>query len=131
MEYKIDRETAERDFDRMVAAMRIMMKAYGDENEQRDKAADRELLIDQIMLGNATVDDDGFLTYLTGDGEQIKFKKPKGDATLAIDRVKETKKVAQGYAILGELTGRAPVTFAKMDQYDVKVCAAVMTLFLV
>jgi len=129
--FSVDRETAERDFDRMVAAMRVMMKSFGDENEQRDKEADREAIIYQIMLGNASVDDEGRLSYTTGEGDTLTFKKPKGAAMAAIDRVKETKKVAQGYAILAELTGKAPVFFVNLDQYDVNVCLAVMTLFLV
>lgn len=132
-ESRVDKQTAENEFERWCEAMRIDMDTDGlDANDARDKALDKRTFVKAMMDGRLVVDEEGRAVF-TPEGEGAKpitFYKAKGSALVAMDKAKKTEDIGKVYKAMGEIAQVAPVTFSKMDYADVKICMAIVTLFL-
>lgn len=133
MENKIERETAEDEFDRWVEAMRIEMDPEGlDENDRNDNTRNKFIVLKQIEKGFITICEEGQLHFEPeGGGGPFTFREPNGDALAKTDMKKPNANDAKTNAVLGTLARTSPIHFgSKLKWADKKVCMAVMNLFL-
>jgi hypothetical protein len=118
----VDRKTAETDFNRFKEAMRLRLdRETMDSNERRDVNDDVDIIIDEIMRGILSVDDDGRLVLHPIDRDPITFSRPKAAALAAIDRQKEHQKIGQGFALASEFCDVAPSVLKHQlwqDEFD-------------
>ena len=131
--YKVDEETAKEEFDRFCEEMDI----DNDESsmEEDDINAYRQIkntIIRAIRKGRLIINDDGEPVYtpISVDTGPITFHEPNGANYFEMDRKKKNQNVAKSFAIMAAMTKQEPKTFANMKQRDLKVCQAVMTVFL-
>ena len=131
---KIDADTAEREFKRFTDAMEIDLDTEGlDDNDRRDNEISKRTIIKNIRSGDLIINDRDLPEYTpkrSDRTEAIVFKEPTGAMLMAIDKKKDTAKVAQIHALLGSMTGNHENVFAKMAQSDVKVCSEILMTFL-
>jgi hypothetical protein len=134
MSNKVDRETAENEFERWAEAMDLDLDFDGmDENERRDTESDRRLVIRAIQNGSVIIDEEGALLYTPRKrqlDQPIKFSEPSGAALLVMDKKKKHAEIGKLYASLAELTKTSVLTFSKMHFADLKVVLAVYTLLM-
>jgi hypothetical protein len=133
MEQVVAREVAEAEFERFVDAMDLDVdesrmdvddrKAYGD---LKDK------LLRAMEQGNLSVDDKGQLVYMPRAGklEPITFREPTGASFMAMDTKKKDQNIAKMYALMADITGLDAKVFAQMPRRDLRICQAIVTLFL-
>lgn len=130
MENKIDRETAEREFDRFMDAMDLDTDSSAwDEDDRKSFDQQKDRIVRAIQNGSLVVNDDGEPVYTTG-AETLTFHEPKGSALMAMDRRKKGEDVGKFYATMADITGTNAKTFALMKNRDLKVCMAITALFL-
>lgn len=133
---KIAREVAQLEFDRFVDLMSINIDV--DRMDDVDKAntkTDMETFIKATMGGFLVVNDEGEPIYTCqrtngNDVEPFVFSEPTGAALMAMDRRKQTEDVGKLFASMAEITGRPANLFSKMKMSDLKVCMAIVGLFL-
>lgn len=132
-EEKINRQVAEEEFERFKSFMRLRLDREGmDENERRDVNEDVQILIEEIMAGRLSIDDDGHPIVHPGEGfPDLVFSKPTGRSVAVIDKKKEAHKVAQQFALIAELCGTAPSIIQRMDWDTIDICARIVGLFFV
>jgi hypothetical protein len=131
-EYKVDRETAERDFETFAEEWGIDTDLEDMDEESRDGFEQhKRRIVRAIMSGNAVVDGHKLSYTPLGDSDEITFKRPKGRALLAMDNAKESQHMRKMFEFLGSVTGQAPKVFSNMDGRDLKLCSSVASLFLV
>jgi hypothetical protein len=136
MDYAVDRETAELEFERWADAMRIDMDVDGQDDEDAlDTESHKRKIVKAIMDGRLVISEaEGFAVFTPPGKDPISFSKVNEDIMGAVDRVKIHKgkdpQVQKMYAMLATWSGTSIVTFAKMHQADKKVCMALVTLFL-
>lgn len=131
---KIDAETAEQELKRFTDAMELDLDVEGlDDNDRKDTENSVRLVIKNICSGDLVINSNDLPEYTPKRStrtEAIVFKEPTGATLMAIDKKKDTAKVAQIHALLGSITGNSEKVFANMAHSDVKVCSAVLMLFL-
>jgi hypothetical protein len=136
MEEKICKEVAEQEFERWGEAMDLdfnvsaMLKEDSVEFE-RMKAK----IVKALMRGSLIIDDCGRAVYTptnpeSGHKDPITFKERTGAMIMAIDRFKKNQQAAAGYAMMAELCGLPPKTFAGLVGFDIKVCEAMFALLM-
>jgi hypothetical protein len=93
--------------------------------------------IKAIMSGALIVNDKGEPVYTcqrastNGDAPVVlTFHEPRGASFMAMDRKKKGEDMAKTYAIMADMCKTDIVTFSKMPNSDLKVCTAIMLLFL-
>lgn len=132
--YKVDAETAAVEFDRFLDCMDIDADVDSmDDEDRKGFSMQKNTVIMAIRRGSLIIDDDGqpvFTPVASDNRDPITFYEPTGAAYMAQDRKKKGQDMAKMYAIMGEVTKQHPGVFAKMKNRDVKVCQAIMTLFL-
>lgn len=130
----IDRATAEAEFNRFVDLMDLDMTDAGtDPEEKADKEGARDKIVTSIMRGALVINDDGepvFTPVRSGDVVPITFHEPTGASLMAMDRVKKNADIKKTYSVLAEITKQNPQLFSALKMGDLKVCLAVLTLFL-
>lgn len=134
MEQKVAREVGEAEFDRFVGAMDLDVdEARMDADDRKSFGELRERLVRAIVEGHLVVDDKGQFVYTPRTGNQtdpITFREPTGASFMAMDTKKKDQNVAKMYAVMADITGLDIKTFSKMASRDLKVCQAIITLFL-
>jgi hypothetical protein len=129
-------EAAEEEFNRFAREWDLDLNVPDMSDEDRKSFEDQKRrLLRQIEAGRLVVDTAGVLVYTLqqprGEVKEIPFRIPSGSAYMAMDRGKDGQSIRKLNAFLGEMTGLGPTIFANMDGRDVKVCQAVVSLFLV
>lgn len=131
---KIDDETAGREFDRFTEAMDLDMSLIGLSTEDKaDLESARGMVVTAICRGSLTVNDVGepVFTPQGSDGaDPITFHEPTGASLMDMDKAKKTADIRKTYLVLGNLTGRDLKYFSDLKMRDLKICLAVLTLFL-
>lgn len=130
----INLETALVEFDRFVEAMDLDVHdaSLSDEDKQ-DVSVHKDLIVKHIMRGSLVINDRGepvFTPKRSDNRDPLTFYEPDGAALMEMDKKKSSQDVGKMFALLGALTKSTPATFARMKMKDLKVCQAVMTLFL-
>lgn len=129
---KVDRETAELEFERFVEAMDLDLDpAEMDEEDRKGLDIQKGKILSAIMAGSLVINEDGEPVFTPAvEGDQIKFPEPTGAAFMAMDRKKKTEDMGKLFAMMAAITGTHASTFAKMKNRDLKVCIAITTLFM-
>lgn len=131
-DHKVDQETALNEFNRFVDAMDLDIdESRMDEEDRKSLDNVRSLFVRNVMSGHLVVDDKGQPVYTPrSGGDPITFYEPNGAALLAMDQKKKGHDVAKTYAVLAAITQLDVPRFSKMPMRDLKVCNAIMSLFL-
>ena len=132
---KVDKEVAELEFARFAEVWDIDDDTGAMSQEDKESFNQQKgRILREIMRGNATVEDDGNITYRLqhpkGDTTSVTFKIPKGSAYISMDQHKERQNMHKLCSFMGEMTGQAPRLFSQMDGRDMKFCMGVAALFL-
>lgn len=131
----VTREIAEQEFDRIVKFARVKWEKYAQFAGNKDADAEREMIIDAIMDGYVSVDDEGRPTVHTAhENENLKeikiVRRPIKADKLAMDRVKEGQDQAKELATLGKFLCIAPSALGQLEEADYNVLSTLWFLFL-
>lgn len=129
-EQKVAAEVAESEFLRFCEAMDLDTEPKGDDEDLRSYMDCKRRIVGAIVDGRMVVDEHGQPVFSPSDGGGITFYEPDGSALLAMDQKKQNHNVAKSYAVLAAMTKQPAMRFAKMKNRDLKICQAVMALFL-
>ena len=132
--HKIDKEMAVVEFDRFTETMDLDMSLIGLSVEDKaDLEGAREKVVTAICRGSLTINDIGepeFTPQLSDNTTPIVFHEPTGASLLAMDKAKKSADIRKTYLVMEDLTGCPMKTFSNLKMRDLKVCLAVLTLFL-
>lgn len=134
MSDKIAKEVAEAEFDRFAEAMDLDVDpADMDEEDKKSFEQQRQRVVKAIQSGSLVINENGepvFTPQRTKDAEPLTFHEPTGASLMAMDRKKKTEDIGKLYATMGDITKTHASTFSKMPMGDLKICMALVTLFL-
>ena len=127
-------EVAADEFDRWTEAMDLDVDpAFMDQEDLATFNATRRRLERELMRGSLVINDDGEAVY-TPSNKRSAYKNPitfherTGASVMASDNQKKGRDIAKTYAMMGDMTGLPPKTFAGLAGTDIKVCEAIFTL---
>ncbi len=131
-------EMVEEEFMRWVEAMDLDHDLSGmDDEDKKSLESQKRIMFRSMARGHLVVTEEGDLLFTpqaTRDveepGKPIRFKEPKGGAFLAMDKKKKNHDVSKTHATLAEMTGQPMGRYAKMASRNLRVCHAVVALFL-
>ncbi|MCK5601859.1 hypothetical protein KAR91_08325 [Candidatus Pacearchaeota archaeon] len=129
-------DTAENEFQRFIDEADIILNIETmDEVDAADAKKQKARLIRAVMKGHLTIDDKGlptFKPYTEGSTftEPITFNLPAGGDIMAMDQIKEHKKMAQAHSVMGSMTRLPANTFSKLVGEDYKICQAIFIFFM-
>lgn len=131
---KIDKETAELEFDRFIEMMDIDVDPeFLDDEDKKALDTQKRRIVSAIMAGSMVINDSGepeFTPQRSGEMETLRFREPTGAALMQMDRRKKNEDMGKLYAIMAEMAKVHSNTFAKMKMSDLRICQAVASLFL-
>jgi hypothetical protein len=132
---KVDKKTAEAEFNRFADAWEIDRDVEGMTTEDRQSFEDQKRkVIKAICIGRATVGDTGDISYTFKEAihgvDSVTLTMPRGEGYMEMDRYKEQQGVHKFMAVMGHMTGKPVKVFSGMGGIDLKFCMAVSTLFL-
>lgn len=132
--HKIDKETAVVEFDRFTETMDLDMSMVGLSVEDKaDLEGARDKVIIAICRGSLVINDIGepvFTPQLSDSTAEIVFHEPTGASLMAMDRAKKSADIQKTYLVLADITRLNSKAFSNLKMRDLKVCLAVLTLFL-
>lgn len=127
-------EVAEAEFERFLEVMDLDFDAKGMDDEDRKGFLDsKQKFIRAIRRGSLVVNDRGepvFTPVKDQSQRPITFHEPDGACMMARDQKKASHDVAKMYATLAAMTHEDAKRFARMPSRDLKVCEAILLLFL-
>ncbi len=128
----VARDVAEHEFARFVEAMDLDVDPEKMDAEDRQAFdTQRKRFVEAVMAGSLVVNEHGEPVFTpSAGGDPIVFHEPTGAALMAMDTKREGAKVAKQMAVLAAVTGRNEGVFSKMANRDLRVCNAVINLFL-
>jgi hypothetical protein len=133
-ENKISVEMAEQEFDRFAEAMDLEFDtANMDSEDVKGFEQQKSVITKAIQKGSLIIDDNGQPVYTpqrTDGINPIVFHEPTGASLMAMDGGKKTEDVKKLYHVMADVTERDAKLFSSMKMADLKVCMAVITLFL-
>lgn len=132
-DFIVDAETAEAEFGRFLDCMDISSDTSTMDDESREGfLSQKRTIINAIQRGHLIINDDGEPVYTprTVDCGPITFAEPSGAAYMAMDRKKKGEDIGKMFAMMADITKQPAKTFANMKQRDLKVCQALVVLFL-
>lgn len=132
---KINKEMAEVEFNRFTEAMDLDVNTEGmSADDKRDFTLQKDRLISAIQKGALVINDNGEPVFTPqragGEVNPITFHEPTGASYMAMDRRKVGEDMAKLFATMADVTGTSAGLFSKMKNADLKVCMAIITLFL-
>lgn len=132
MEAKVTKEVAEAEFDRFMEAMDLESAPVHKDDEDRESFESAKYeLVNSIMHGNLVFEDDVLMLTPKGGGDAIRFPEPDGKTIIAMDQAKKGHDQARMFKLLAQLTKSTEVRFHAMKRRDLRVCEAILQLFLV
>lgn len=134
LEDKISAELAEQEFNRFAESMDLEFDTESmDPEDVKGFDHNKSIIIKAIKKGSLIIDEKGQPTYTPQRTENvgtIVFHEPTGASLMAMDSGKKTEDVKKLYHVMADVTGREPKVFSSMKMVDLKICMAVITLFL-
>ena len=130
---KVAREVCEQEFERFLTAMDLDVDRAGmDEDDRKSLASAQRIITRAMESGNLVINEAGEPVYTPqiGDTSAITFHEPMGATYMAMDTKKQGQNVGKLYASMADCTHQPAARFAKMANRDVKVCQAIVGLFL-
>jgi len=132
--FKVDSETAENEFNRFVDMMDLDLDAtFMDEEDRKGLELQKRRIVRSIQSGALVINDEGepvFTPQRSNEIEALTFHEPTGSAFMAMDKRKKNEDVSKMYAVMAEMSKVHSNVFSKLKGSDLKVCQAVVTLFL-
>lgn len=131
--YVVDAETAQDTIETFAEAMDLDVDVSEMDEDDRKAFADIcKPIIRSIRRGHLVADEEGrpVFTPQVGKTAPIVFHEPNGASLMAMDKRKRGEDVAKGLAVLAATTREEPKRFANMAHRDLKVCNALVALFL-
>lgn len=127
---KIDKEVAQKEFERWANAWRIEIEESElSEEDQESFNEQRRKVVKAIEKGYLTVSEDGAELVLDTDKGPVTFSEPKGAAYLSMDQHKN-KNMASSFGFMGSMTGTPAKFWSSVRGADVKIAQAITALFL-
>lgn len=127
-DYKVDRDTAEAEFDTMCDAMGVEVdEDIMAKDDREDFAKHRERIIKGIMAGTVVIQD-GAPSVVCSDGETVVFREPKGGVLLQPMKKNEDE-LNRIYKIAGTLTG-GTAKLAQRPMRDYRPLLSITSLFI-
>jgi len=134
IEYRLDLESAEHEFDKFVDMMDLDLDvADMDDADKKDFTREKDRIIKALRIGSLEINDNGepvFTPVRSENKEPITFYEATGESLMAMDRKKKNADVTKMMASMAQITKQAVSRFAKMKMNDINVCTAITTLFL-
>jgi hypothetical protein len=131
---KVDKDTAEREFEKFIERMDLDVSPEGMDNEELASFRDsRRRFIDAVQDGRLCVNDNGEPVFTPGTGNDmspVTFYEPDGAALLAADSAKKNHDMEKTVLLLCAITKTNKDRFAKMPGRELKVCLAIVALLL-
>ncbi len=131
---KIALEVAEQEFDRFTDFMDLDVdETTMDKEDLKGFKETKSKVIGALMRGSLIINDESlpvFTPIRSTDTNPITFYEPTGSSLMAMDQKKKDEDVGKLYAAMADITTQPPKVFSKMKYADVKVCTAIVTLFL-
>lgn len=135
-EPKVDRESAEVEFARFVDMMALDIdEATLDDEDKKGLFENKRRIINALMAGSLVVNDKGEPIFTPArDGSSshnpIIFHEPTGSAVMEMDRKKDGHDIGKMVAVMANVTKTSAAKFAGLKYADLKVCMAIMMLYL-
>ena len=135
-EYKISEELAVDEFDRWAEAMDLDIDLKGmDEEDKSAFAKQKRRIVLAIARGELILNDEDEAVFTPANPkslyrEPITFRERTGASLMAMDGQKKGRDAAKTYAVMGDITGLPPKTFAGLRGRDIKVCEALFALLM-
>jgi hypothetical protein len=129
----VSKDLAEAEFARFCAKMGLDTDPEGmDADDLKGFNNSKRRVIAAMMTGSLIIEENGepVFTPQIGDTSPITFSSPNGASLMAMDLVKKDHDTEKTFATLADITGQTKKRYAQMDNRDLKVCLAVMLLFL-
>lgn len=131
----VSREVAEQEFERMLKAARVKWRMYEIKHGKRDVEIDREIIIDGIMDGVVTINDDGMPTVFTQHEndrlKEVTFKRrPIKADRLVADRVAAGHDAKKIDVMLARLLDLSPAEVASFEEADAGLIESIWCVFL-
>ena len=130
---KVATEVAVAEFERFAESMDLDIAPKGMDAEDQKALDDlKRKIVGAIERGSLVVDDKGqpVFTPQVGDREPITFYEPVGSTLTSMDQRKKGQDIAKMFVTLAAQTKQPVKRFADMAGRDIKVCQALITLFL-
>jgi hypothetical protein len=135
-EFKVDIETALREFDRFAETMDLDLDTSEmDADDLAQYSKQKRRLLAAIQKGALVVNEGGEMEYMPQNAkskreEPLIFHERTGASLLAADGKKKNADGAKTYAVMADLCKVHPNVIAKLAGIDVKVCEAIYTLLM-
>lgn len=129
----VDPETCEREFAKFIEGMDLDVDTKGMDDEDRGSFdVAKRIVMRAMSTAHLVVNDQDEFVYTPkkGDESEIVFHEPKGASLMAQDHKKDGHDIAKTFAVLADITQQPAKRFSQMAQRDVKVCNAILVLFL-
>lgn len=136
MDYLVDRETAEAEFDRFIEEMDVDADpAYMDEDDRGSFNKARSKIIRAIMSGLVVINENGEAVVNPKNSkstytDSLTFHERTGASLMAADGKKRNQDVARTYSMMAEMCKTHPSTFTKLVGSDIKVCESIFALLM-
>lgn len=133
MKFKIAKEVAEAEFDRMCVAFRIDCSTDElDEKELAEWTEVRGKIVQDLRTGALVVGEDGKPTYTppVAGADSLTFHPPTGATLMALETYAGEKGISNLVAAMADMTRRDRGLFGKMARPDFQVCSRLAGLFL-
>lgn len=130
---KVAEEVAEQEFERFLAEMDLVIDEKGMDAEDLASFKDAKgKVVRAMQRGSLVIDEKGqpIFTPVAGNAETITFYEPTGATLMEADRAKRNHDIDKMMKVLGSTTKKGARVFAEMSMRDLKVCQAIMMLFL-
>ena len=135
-ENKVDKETAESEFNRFINMMDLDLDtADMDVEDLNAFKRQKGKVLRAIEKGSLIINDDGEAVYTPSNpkskySEAITFHERTGASLMAMDTKKKNHDVAKTYAVMGDMCNVHQNVFAGLVGNDVKVCEALFALLM-
>tara|TARA_R100000808_G_C2155423_1_gene167857 strand:- start:5947 stop:6342 length:396 start_codon:yes stop_codon:yes gene_type:complete len=128
-EVKVAKEQAELEFDNFCVNFDIDTDCR-DQEEQESFNDIKDVVVKAIMYGHLTFNENSEPIYVPhrSDCKPLTFREMDGASFMAGDKSQGNHQAM--HAILADLTKTTSGTFAKMKNADLKVCRAILRLFM-
>lgn len=129
-EVQISRETAEREFQKIVDYYEIEEFDREDQQDLFDQSKSK--LVKAIQKNRLKIDDENGLkiTQTTKSGENLEYREIDGRAKQAMSKAKEGDHAGKMYAMLGSLCGGGPDLIMKLKGPDLSTAESLGAVFL-
>lgn len=125
-----DRVTAEAEFDKWAEDWDLDLETDMDDPDSKSLLDDhKRRIVKGLIQGKLSIKDEEITLKTRADGS-VMFKVPTGAAYMELDRAKDSHTMKKMHNFMAAMTGKTPSFFAAMDGRDIKICQAVVSLFM-